>query len=345
MSEEMVTFRLLNYRQRGDISGKIAVGLVLGDKILPLSALASQHVGAQGLHEASTNSELTPGIQGLLTNWEQSFAVLCELADFVVKQGSENGPWRGSLLALNTVHVLSPVVRPTKMLFAGANYERHVREVENWKEAADSSIKNFSVDKTTTKPYVFLKLPYCIIGPYDPVIYPTPYQKLDWEGELALVIGKRGKHITVEQAMDYVAGFTIANDYSLRTMNMRADWPGLRSDWFAGKNFDTSACLGPYLVPRQFVPNYLNLGRKLSVNGIVKQDASTEGMIFKPDEIIAFVSSIVTLEPGDVIATGSPPGAGFATGEFLQVGDVVEAEMEGLGRQRNEIVAEQGGKV
>jgi 2,4-didehydro-3-deoxy-L-rhamnonate hydrolase len=124
-------------------------------------------------------------------------------------------------------------------------------------------------------------------------------------------------------------------------MNMRADWPGLRSDWFGGKNFDTSACLGPYLVPKAFVPNYLNLGRRLLVNGVVKQDASTEGMIFKQDELIAFVSSIVTLEPGDVIATGSPPGAGFATGEFLNVGDVVEAEIDGLGRQRNVIVAEQ----
>ena len=110
---------------------------------------------------------------------------------------------------------------------------------------------------------------------------------------------------------------------------------------WSGKNFDTSAALGPYLVPRQFVPNYLDLPRKLTVNGVVKQDASTEGMIFKPDEIIAFVSSIVTLEPGDVISTGSPPGAGFATGEYLNIGDVVEVEMEGLGRQRNKIVAGQ----
>ncbi len=340
-------FRLINYQQRGDTPGRIVVGLALNDEIIPLAALANQHAAAQRLHEASTASELMPGIQGLLTNWEQSFAAFSELVDLITRQGIANGSWREKLFSLADVHVLSPVVHPTKMLFAGANYERHVREVENWKEVStnDPGVKNFSVDKATTKPYVFIKLPYCIIGPYDPVIYPTPYQKLDWEGELALVIGKRGKHIPVERAMGYVAGFTIANDYSLRTMNMRADWPGLRSDWFGGKNFDTSACLGPYLVPRQFVPNYLNLARRLSVNGVIKQDASTEGMIFKPNEIIAFVSSIVTLEPGDVIATGSPPGAGFATGEFLKVGDVVEAEIEGLGRQRNVIIAEQGGEA
>jgi len=339
-----MTFRLINYRLRGEAAGGIHVGLDLGKQIISLDTLATHQPAAQRLLDICTTSELTPGIQGLLTNWEQSFETLYELAAFVTGQGVENGSWRDDLVSLEDVHVLSPVVRPTKMLFAGANYERHVREVEHWKEAADPSIKNFSVDKATTKPYVFIKLPYCIIGPYDPVIYPHPYEKLDWEGELALVIGKRGKHIPVEQAMEYVAGFTIANDYSLRSMNIRVDWPGLRSDWFGGKNFDTAACLGPYLVPRQFVPNYLDLRRRLTVNGVVKQDASTEGMIFKPDEIIAFVSSIVTLEPGDVIATGSPPGAGFATGEYLKVGDVVELEIEGLGRQRNEIVAEQGGE-
>lgn len=344
MRNRAVPFRLMNYRQRGESGGSIQVGLTIDERILPLKALVTQHPAAQRLVEASTRSELMPGVQGLLTDWQQSLELLSDLATFVWQQGIEQASWRGEQVALQEVVVLPPVVHPTKMLFAGANYERHVREVEHWKEAqaGGPDVRNFSVDKSTTKPYVFVKLPYCLIGPYDPVVYPRPYQQLDWEGELALVIGKRGKHIPVERAMEYVAGFTIANDYSLRSMNMRADWPGLRSDWFGGKNFDTSACLGPYLVPKAFVPNYLNLGRRLMVNGVVKQDASTEGMIFKPDEIIAFVSSIVTLKPGDVIATGSPPGAGFATGEYLKVGDVVELEMEGLGRQRNVITAEEG---
>jgi 2-keto-4-pentenoate hydratase/2-oxohepta-3-ene-1,7-dioic acid hydratase in catechol pathway len=335
----------MNYRQRGDTRGPIQVGLAFEERILPLEAFVTLHPAAQVLIEASRYSELTPGgVQGLLTNWEHNLELLSDLAAFVQQQGMEHALWRGKHISLQEVSVLAPVVRPTKMLFAGANYERHVREVDNWKEAqaGGPDVKNFSVDKSTTRPYVFVKLPYCLIGPYDAVIHPHPYQQLDWEGELALIIGKRGKHIPVERAMEYVAGFTIANDYSLRSMNMRADWPGLRSDWFGGKNFDTAACLGPYLVPKAFVPHYLNLGRRLLVNGVVKQDASTEGMIFKPDEIIAFVSSIVTLEPGDVIATGSPPGAGFASGEYLNVGDVVELEMEGLGRQRNVIIAEEG---
>jgi len=324
------------------------VGLAFEERILPLEAFVALHPAAQVLVEASRYSELTPGgVQGLLASWEHNLELLSDLATFVQQQGMEHSLWREKQVSLREVSVLPPVVRPTKMLFAGANYERHVREVDNWKEGqlGGPDVKNFSVDKSTTRPYVFIKLPYCLIGPYDAVIHPRPYQQLDWEGELALIIGKRGKYIPVERAMEYVAGFTIANDYSLRSMNMRADWPGLRSDWFGGKNFDTAACLGPYLVPRAFVPNYLNLGRRLLVNGVVKQDASTEGMIFKPDEIISFVSSIVTLEPGDVIATGSPPGAGFASGEYLGVGDVVELQMEGLGRQRNVIVAEEGGDV
>jgi 2,4-diketo-3-deoxy-L-fuconate hydrolase len=344
MSNRDAPFRLMNYRPRGDSAGPVQVGLAIDEQLLSLEQLSTQHPAAQQLVEASRRSELTPGVQGLLTNWEQSLARLSDLVADVRQQGIEHATGQGAQIALHEVSVLTPVVRPTKMLFAGANYERHVREVEHWKEAARGGpdVRQFSVEKSTTRPYVFVKLPYCLIGPYDPVIHPHPYQQLDWEGELALIIGKRGKHIPVERAMEYVAGFTIANDYSLRSMNMRSDWPGLRSDWFGGKNFDTAACLGPYLVPRAFVPNYLNLGRRLMVNGVVKQDASTEGMIFKPDEIIAYVSSIATLEPGDVIATGSPPGAGFATGEYLKVGDVVELEMEGLGRQRNVIIAEEG---
>lgn len=330
MTDNAVPFGLVNYQRQDD--DPIRVGMVLDGRILALDALPS-NPAAQTVVQAATASELNSGVQGLLLDWEQSFSLLREIA--ASHQRDREAPWQNA----QDVRVLAPVLRPTKMLFAGANYERHVKEVENWKEA---DLKNFQgIDKSTTKPYVFVKLPYCIIGPFDSVIFPSPHQQLDWEGELAVVIGKRGKRIPVERAMDYVAGFTIANDYSIRELTMRQDWPGLRSDWLGGKNFDTSAALGPYLVPKEFLPNYLDLQMTLRVNGEVKQSASTQEMVFKPDELIAWVSSIVTLEPGDIIATGSPPGAGFATGKYLKIGDVVEAEIEGLGRQRNEIVAEE----
>jgi 2,4-diketo-3-deoxy-L-fuconate hydrolase len=333
VAESNAAFRLINYQSRED---KIArVGLVLGEQILPLAALEAHHPAARSLGEASTTSELTPGIQGLLADWERSLTILSELATKVASVETAAAPWKDDLLALDAVHILAPVLRPTKMLFAGMNYQRHVKEIENW----HSDFKYKPIDKTGRKPFVFLKLPYSIVGPYDQVRYPHPYHQLDWEGELAVVIGKRGKHIPVEQAMDHVAGFMVVNDYSLRELQTVTGPAGEKlQDWFGGKNFDTAAALGPYLVPKQFVPNCLNLRMKLTVNGVVKQDCTTQEMIFTPDEIIAFASSVVTLEPGDVIATGSPPGAGFATGKYLEVGDVVEAEIEGLGRQRNVII-------
>ncbi len=338
MTEQADAFRLVNYCLLDETSETVHVGLVFGEHIVPLDALSDYHPAVKSLLATTVASELRPGIQGLLTNWEQSFAALHSLAGFVVQQGFEGVLWQHDIRSINDIAVAAPVLRPSKMLFAGANYEKHVQEVANWKEADLSNYK--TIDKSTTKPYVFVKLPYCVIGPHDAVVHPTPYQRLDWEGEVGLVIGKRGKHIPVEQAMDYVAGFIIVNDYSLRDLNIRVDWPSFHVDWFGGKNFDTAACLGPYLVPKQFVPNYLELHTTLSVNGVVKQNSYARDMVFKPDEIIAFVSSVVTLEPGDVISTGSPPGAGFATNESLKVGDVVETEIAGLGRQRNRIIAE-----
>lgn len=341
MSENTTPFQLINYQQRGDDATTLHTGLVLGDRILPLEALAAYFPDAQKLYKASTASMLTPGIEGLLVDWDQSFYELSALAALVTQHLFEESPWREESVTLEEVHVLSPALRPTKMLFAGANYERHVKEGESWDTWKASETKSFQgIDKSMTKPYAFIKLPYDIIGPYDAVIYPHPYHQLDWEGELGLVIGRRSKHIPVERAMDHVAGFLIVNDYSLRELTIRADWPSIRTDWIGGKNFDTSACLGPYLVPKQFVPNYLDLHLTLRVNGATKQDSSTRFIVFKPDEIIAFLSSIVTLEPGDVISTGTPEGVGIGWGEFLAVGDVVETEIEGLGQQRNVVVAE-----
>jgi 2-keto-4-pentenoate hydratase/2-oxohepta-3-ene-1,7-dioic acid hydratase in catechol pathway len=336
LSSINVPFRLINYRESDETSASVQVGLEVDGYVVPLTGLRDLP-GTDRLIDSVSLSELTPGVQGLLTDWPRSFEILSSLAD-AVEHGGET--LSRHAISLTGLEVLAPILRPTKMLFAGANYERHVKEVENWEEA---KLKNFQgIDRSVTKPYAFLKLPYCIIGPFNPVIYPRPHRKLDWEGELALVIGQRGKHISAERAMEHVAGFTIVNDYSLRDLTMRSDWPGLASDWLGGKNFDTSAALGPYLVPKEFVPNYLDLRMTLRVNGEVKQNTSTQEMVFKPNEIIEWVSSIVTLEPGDIIATGSPPGAGFATGTYLDVGDVVEAEIEGLGRQRNEIVEGDG---
>ncbi len=341
MNSQDIPFRLMNYRPRGDTSGRIQVGLELDERILPLEALMARHPAARRLVEASTASELTPGVQGLLTRWEHNLAALIALTAFVRSHSPDDPLWRRSQVALADVSVLPPVIHPSRMLFAGTNYTPHVGEDEPRKAATASNpyVNDRAVDRPATRPYVFEKAPYYLSGPYDAVIHPAGDEKLTWEGELALIIGKRGKHIPAAQAMEHVAGFTIASDYSLRSMHRRADRPGPRADSFSDKNFATAACLGPYLVPKDFVHNYRNLDRKLTVNGVVKEGASTAHLLVEPAEIIALASSITTLEPGDVIATGLLPDADMPGDEYLHIGDVVEAEIAGLGRQRNLIVS------
>lgn len=334
MNSQDIPFRLMNYRPRGDTSGRIQVGLELDERILPLEALMARHPAARRLVEASTASEMTPGVQGLLTRWEHNLAALIALTAFVRSHGPDDPLWRRSQVALADVSVLPPVIRPPRMLFASTNYTPHSGEDEPWKAATASNphVNDGAADRPATRPYVCEKAPDCLSGPYDAVLHPAGEAKLTWESELALIIGKRGQHIPAAQAMEYVAGFTIASDYSLRSINRHADC-------FSSENFATAACLGPYLVPRDFVHNYLNLDRKLTVNGVIKEGASSANMRVEPAEIIALASSITTLEAGDVIATGLLPDADLPGGEYLHIGDVVEAEIAGLGRQRNLIVS------
>lgn len=192
MSENTETFRLINYQQRGNDAATLHTGLVLGDRIVPFEALAAYYPIAQKLLRACTSSALTPGIEGLLANWEQSFNELSELAALVAQRLAEESLWQKESFALEEVHALSPVLRPTKMLFTGANYQQHVKQAEDWKEG---------INKSTTKPYAFIKLPYNIIGPSDAVVYPHPYHQLDWEGELGLVIGRRGTVLVLHPAL------------------------------------------------------------------------------------------------------------------------------------------------
>lgn len=330
-------FRLVTY---SDAAGGLRPGLVTGGATVSVDAAAAYSPGAGHLVDAlAASSPLTPGLQALVTDWETSFEALRELAAFVVEEGVEDERWAAGVTPeVGETRLRAPVPRPQKMLYAAANYHEHLEEdAAKWDKA---SMKGFAgVDKSTTRPYSFVKLPSCVAGPYDPIPFPAQYHRLDWEVELALVIGHRGKDIPAERAMDHVAGFTVANDLSLRDMNVREDWPFLRSDWFASKNFDGSAPLGPFLVPRHFVPDHMALRMVLKVNGDTKQGSVTGRMTFTPEEQIEFVSSFVTLEPGDVLAMGTPAGAGFRTGEYLKPGDVVEAAVEGLGRQRNEVVS------
>jgi 2-keto-4-pentenoate hydratase/2-oxohepta-3-ene-1,7-dioic acid hydratase in catechol pathway len=233
---------------------------------------------------------------------------------------------RGVVIDLNKVRLLPPIPNPPKILCLARNYVSHAREV-----AGDAPLP-----KTLL---VFMKPTTAIIGPGESVVVPPDCQQLDHEVELAVVIGKKGRYIPVEKAMDHVAGYTIMNDISDRAYIVQKETQ--RVNWFFMKAQDTFAPLGPYLVLKDEIKNPHLLRLRLWVNGELRQDSSGEDMIFKIPEIIAQISRFVTLEPGDIIATGTPTGTSFSTNKYLQDGDMVECEIEGIGRLKNFIKVEE----
>ena len=220
---------------------------------------------------------------------------------------------------------------PRKVICAGANYHKHLAEMGITR-------------KDGARPYFFLKPPTtALIGPGEPIRIPAdPAARVDWEAELAVVIGKRGRHISTSNALSHVAGYSALNDISLRgphrVTNPIAEpfaW-----DWLASKGADGSAPFGPGIRPAFLVKDPQQLDVRLWVNGTLKQDASTEDMIDGVAALVAAASELLTLEPGDVIATGTPNGVGLPRGEFLRPGDVVEMEIADFGRLSNPVIAE-----
>ena len=221
-----------------------------------------------------------------------------------------------------TGRLLAPIADPGKVICIGLNYRDHALETNS---------------PIPSEPVVFNKFPQCVVGPEDAVILPMVSHEVDYEAELVVVIGKAGKRISKANAMQHVAGYTVGNDVSAR------DWqkgrPG--GQWLMGKAPDTFAPTGPHLVTADEVdPSNLRIGLRL--NGQTMQDSSTRELIFGVDELIAHVSQLVTLQPGDLIFTGTPPGVGAARKPpvFIKPGDRMEVEIEGVGVLGNPVVAE-----
>jgi 2-keto-4-pentenoate hydratase/2-oxohepta-3-ene-1,7-dioic acid hydratase in catechol pathway len=243
---------------------------------------------------------------------------------------------------------------PRQIFCTGANYRKHViglimgdpamRTAEH--EGLSDEERQARVEKMMDEranaalPFCFLKLPSCVVGPNDPVVLPRNVEKPDWELELGVVIGRRARHVTSEDAMTHVAGFVIVNDVTAREHIFRRDGSAIGADWLSGKCFPTFLPFGPTIVPRQYVADPYDLMIRLSVNGKVYQDESTADMMASIERQIAYLSDRVELLPGDVICTGSPYGNGSAFGVFLKDGDVIEGTITGLGTQRNRCVAE-----
>jgi len=218
----------------------------------------------------------------------------------------------------------APVPWPGKALAIGLNYRDHAAE-------AGAQLPK--------QPVVFIKVSTCIIGHGAPIHRPMVSGAVDWEGEFCFVMGKRARHVPARDALNYVAGYTIGNDVSVR------DWQFHSSTWIMGKGFDTHGPLGPYLVTPDEAGDVKNLDLKTWVNGELKQSSNTRHLIFGVSELIEYISKAFTLEPGDVVFTGTPAGVGFSRKppEALKPGDVVRIEITRLGALENPVIAEPEG--
>jgi 2-keto-4-pentenoate hydratase/2-oxohepta-3-ene-1,7-dioic acid hydratase in catechol pathway len=221
----------------------------------------------------------------------------------------------------SSVRLGPPICRPSKIICIGANFYRHAIE------------SGLEIPK---EPVIFFKATTSVAGPNDTVIIPRNAEKVDWEVELALVIGKKASYIPKERAIEYIAGYVLHNDYSERSFQLERG-----GQWVKGKSADTFAPLGPFLATRDEILDPANLNMWLKVNGETQQQASTSDMIFDVPTIVSYLSDFMTLVPGDVISTGTPAGVGLGMRppKYLKAGDVVELGIDGLGVSQQTLAA------
>jgi 2-keto-4-pentenoate hydratase/2-oxohepta-3-ene-1,7-dioic acid hydratase in catechol pathway len=223
--------------------------------------------------------------------------------------------------SLGTVKLLAPVPRPRKLICVGLNYRDHAKETGS---------------EIPAVPTIFNKFATSVIAPGENIVLPKVSKTPDYEAEFAFVIGRGGRHIPAESWKEHVFGYTIINDVSAR------DYQRATTQWLMGKTFDTFAPMGPWIVTADSIPDPHNLDIRLEINGETLQDSNTRELIFKIPDLIAFLSSVFTLEPGDIVSTGTPAGVGVARKppRFLQAGDEVVVKIPAIGELRNPVVAE-----
>lgn len=220
-----------------------------------------------------------------------------------------------------SVRLGPPVCRPSKIVCIGLNYKAHAGE---------------SQMETPKEPVIFMKATSSVCGPFDPVVIPQNGEKVDWEVELAVVIGQKASYVANERALEHVAGYVLLNDYSERGFQLERG-----GQWVKGKSADTFAPIGPFLATRDEIPDPNACEIWLKVNGEIRQKSNTALMIFDVSTLVTYVSRFMSLLPGDIIATGTPAGVGFGMKPpvYLSAGDIVELGVEGLGESRQHVVA------
>ncbi|MEE2721046.1 MAG: fumarylacetoacetate hydrolase family protein [Pseudomonadota bacterium] len=294
----MASYRLLNY---AGIAGEPRPGILVGDDVIDLESAG-----------------ITGSTYELLQNWDENNARLAALADDAAAQDTR---------PLADLDLLAPIMYPPVVYNAAANYVDHQKEMSGGKQLV----------KEDTHPYFFLKAgPHCIIGPGTDIRLPAVSDFIDWEAELAVVIGRPARNVKAEDALDYIAGYTIFNDLSAR--DMKPVGRTFNVHWFAHKNFDGSGPMGPWMVPASDISDPHDVDIKLWVNDELKQDSNTKYLFFNINEQIEYISARMTMRPGDVIATGTPSGVGAPYGGRLKPGDTVTIEIGGIGKLVNPVV-------
>jgi 2-keto-4-pentenoate hydratase/2-oxohepta-3-ene-1,7-dioic acid hydratase in catechol pathway len=256
--------------------------------------------------------------------------------------------------AIKDLKVLPPV-RPTLILNAGGNYEEHSQGIAQQQQrstgtAAPAAAQAVSApgiwerkpgDPRPENPYLFIKSPTVVTGPFDPIRIPPGRTRIDYECEFNLVIGKLARHVPIDRALDYIFGYTIQIDVSDR--GGRGDRKMGGSDWLVGKNHDTFGPLGPFIVPKEFIKDPMNVKHTFTLNGQVMQDSNTSRMSHNIYELLHYASNILSLRPGDVISGGSPAGTNIERAEprWMRAGDTAVCTIEGIGTQSHPVVAEQ----
>jgi acylpyruvate hydrolase len=312
--------RLVTYQREG----QVRVGAQLAGQVVDLNrayrAALQQADNADEL--AVADVRVPTDMLDLLRGGDTSLKAAQQALAFAQGQlANKTLSLRGIVYAMESVSLLSPVLHPGKLVCLGLNYRDH---------AAESGMA------VPEYPVLFHKVAGSLVGPNQPIVIPPITDRVDYEAELAIIIGKRGKYISEAQAFSYIAGYAPANDVSARDLQFRT------GQWTTGKMLDTFCPLGPALVTRDEVPEPNKLAIRTILNGQVLQDGNTADMIFSVPFIVSYISQIATLEPGDVILTGTPAGIGNARKPpiFLKPGDTVTIEVESLGSLTNPVVAE-----
>jgi 2-keto-4-pentenoate hydratase/2-oxohepta-3-ene-1,7-dioic acid hydratase in catechol pathway len=324
-------------------------GMVVDSDVIALHALISLPGGATfALAQSSSLLEV-------LNRWHWYFDTL---SDFASAARSPSGPVHSLRRPVGELTVHAPLPEPRTIYCSGANYKKHVVDlVVAHQDQAETQgmtheekrawgMRLMDERSKTGTPFIFIKPQSTVIGPFDPIVIPHGVRKPDWELELAVIIGRHARRVPRERALDYVAGYTIVNDITVRERVFRhkSDSPELGMDFTLSKGAPTFLPMGPYLVPAAFVADPQQLTLKLALNGQLMQDESTADMIFSVPHLIEYLTASLELQPGDIICTGSPAGNGMHYGRFIQDGDVLVGEIESptvkFGSQRNPCIAE-----